>query len=91
MARYPGFATRLSTYLLYPSFFGFGDLTGGHSPLLVLFHSQLMEMLAALENEDPEMMEQVIAELMKDPAFAEVSGYRPSTAEPASCSSRYTS
>eukprot|EP00903_Cladosiphon_okamuranus_P017838 g16416.t1 len=32
---------------------------------------ELMEMLAALENEDPEMMEQMLEELMKDPAFAE--------------------
>ena len=34
---------------------------------------QLMDMLAALEEEDPEMMQQMLEELMKDPAFAEVS------------------
>lgn len=31
-----------------------------------------MEMLAAMGEEDPEVMEQMMAELMKDPAFAEV-------------------
>lgn len=34
---------------------------------------QVMEMLAALE-QDPEMMKQMLAQLMKDPAFAEVNG-----------------
>lgn len=33
---------------------------------------QMLEMLAAMGQEDPEMMEQMMAELMKDPAFAEV-------------------
>eukprot|EP00752_Nemacystus_decipiens_P013873 g12318.t1 len=32
---------------------------------------ELMDMLAALEDEDPEMMQQMLEELMKDPAFAE--------------------
>lgn len=34
-----------------------------------------MEMLAALEEEDPEMMQQMLEELMKDPAFAAVCMY----------------
>lgn len=36
-------------------------------------HVQLMEMLAAMQEEDPEMMEEIMIELMKDPEFAEVS------------------
>lgn len=37
---------------------------------------QMMQMLAALE-EDPALMEEMYAELMKDPAFVEVGGRDP--------------